>query len=104
MRLLHDNYPNELRDHYPDVWKRMCRGDTHFRRECQLACESLQGAFPIAPEDDVPRSAKPVEVWEPEIEAEVARQEMQQNGRTGKQFGTDLLPVTPDGPFGRFAP
>jgi hypothetical protein len=92
MRLLHENYPNELRDRYPDVWKRMCRSDTHFRRECQLACEFYRALFPFLPEDDVPRSAKPIEVWEPEIDAEVARQKMQQNGGTGNNSGPICSP------------
>lgn len=74
MRLLNDNYPDELRWGYPDIWKRMCRDGTHFRRECQLACDFFRSLFPFLPEDELPRCAKPVEVWEPEIEAEIARE------------------------------
>jgi hypothetical protein len=83
MRLLHDNYPNEMRQRYPNVWKRMCRDETHFRRECQLACEFYRALFPFLPEDDVPQSAKPVELWQPEIDAECARQSAGRNRQTG---------------------
>jgi hypothetical protein len=83
MRLLHDNYPNEMREHYPYVWKRMCRDETHFRRECQLACEFYRALFPFLPEDDVPQSAKPVELWEPEVDAECARQSAGRKRQTG---------------------
>jgi hypothetical protein len=84
MRLLNDNYPVHLRKNYPEVWKRLCRDDTHFRRECKLACEFFRSLFPFLPEDELPRSSKPVEIWEPEIEAEFARQRADSPSPTGE--------------------
>jgi hypothetical protein len=84
MRLLNDNYPDHLRKNYPEVWKRLCRDDTHFRRECKLACDFFRTLFPFLPEDELPRSSKPVEKWEPEIEAELARQRTDGTSPTGK--------------------
>lgn len=84
MRLLNDNYPDHLRKNYPEVWKRLCRDDTHFRRECKQACDFFRNLFPFLPEDEMPRSAKPVEIWEPEIEAELARQKAEGTLPTGE--------------------
>lgn len=85
MRLLNDNYPDELRKNYPEVWRRLCRDDTHFRRECKLACEFYRNLFPFLPEDDLPRSSKPIDVWEPEIEEELARQHASEEPPTGNK-------------------
>lgn len=85
MRLLNDNYPNHLRKNYPDVWRKLCQDDTHFRRECKLACDFYRALFPFLPEDDVPRSSKPVEVWEPEIEEELARKKTDEDPPTGNK-------------------
>ena len=85
MRLLNDNYPDDLRKNYPDVWKRMCRDDTHFRRECKLACDFFRTLFPFLPDDDLPRSSKPVEIWEAEIEQELGRQKTDEDPPTGNK-------------------
>jgi hypothetical protein len=84
MRLLNTYYPDHLRKHYPAVWKKLCRSDTHFRRECKLACDFFRSLFPFLPEGEQPRSSKPVEVWEPEIEAELARQQKDGSLPTGE--------------------
>jgi len=84
MRVLNKNYPDHLRKNYPSVWKRLCRDDTHFRRECKLACDFFRALFPFLPEDELPRSSKPVEIWEPEIEAELARQKVDGSSPTGE--------------------
>jgi hypothetical protein len=84
MRLLNDNYPDDLRKNHPAVWKKLCRSDTHFRRECKLACDFFHALFPFLPEDESPRCSKPVEIWEPEIEEELARKESDELPPTGK--------------------
>lgn len=84
MRLLNDNYPDHLRKKYPEVWKRLCRDDTHFRRECKFACDFFRSLFPFLPENELPRSSKPVEIWEPEIEEELARKESDEGPPTGE--------------------
>ncbi|MCU0795913.1 MAG: hypothetical protein MUF31_08260 [Akkermansiaceae bacterium] len=84
MRLLNDNYPDHLRKNYPEVWKRLSRDETHFRRECKLACDFFRTLFPFLPEDELPRSSKPVEIWEPEIEAELAQQKADGSPPTGE--------------------
>lgn len=81
---LNDNYADELRCGYPDIWKRVCRDGTHFRRDCQLACDFFRSLFPFLPDDEIPRCAKPVEVWEPEIEAELAREKEDNRSAGGK--------------------
>lgn len=84
MRLLNDNHPDDLRWGYPDIWKRLCRDGTHFRRDCELACKFFRSLFPFLPDDELPRCAKPVEVWEPEIEAAVAREKEDRRSAGGK--------------------
>lgn len=84
MRLLNDNYPDHLRKNYSEVWKRLCRDDSHFRRECKLACDFFRALFPFLPEDELPRSSKPVEIWEHEIFEERAKQERDGTPPAGK--------------------
>lgn len=66
MRLLHWQFPEQLKRNLPEAWARYQHKQESFRREIQEGVKFFRKQFPFLPPDEVPSSAKRMGVWLPE--------------------------------------
>lgn len=63
MRLLHWHGPAEIRDEFPEAWKKYRHKENDFRREVREAAKFFRALFPFLPRRERPESEERHGVW-----------------------------------------